>query len=79
MIYYESIGTKVVAKTITREKFAKIFDMRYKKSEHKGIRFEDAHCTICPYNEDINGTIVPLVEASHDDLWDEYDIACREI
>ena len=45
MIYYESIGTKVVAKTITREKFAKIFDMRYKKSEHKGIRFEDAHCT----------------------------------
>ena len=34
MIYYESIGTKVVGKTITREKFAKIFDMRYKKSEH---------------------------------------------
>lgn len=31
MVYYESIGTEVVAKTITREKFAKIFDMRYKK------------------------------------------------
>lgn len=79
MIYYESIGTKVVAKTITREKFAKIFDIRYKKSDYNGIRFEDAYCTICPYNEDINGAIVPLVEASHDALWDEYDTNCREI
>lgn len=35
MIYYESIGTKVVGKTITREKFAKIFDMRYKNLNTK--------------------------------------------
>ncbi|AIZ02479.1 hypothetical protein AVV67_gp135 [Escherichia phage vB_EcoM_VR25] len=78
MIYYESIGTEVVAKTITREKFKKIFDIAYKKSDYN-VRFEDAFCTICPYNEDINGVIAPIVCNSHEALWDEYDSARWDI
>lgn len=79
MIYYESIGTEVVAKPISREKFKKLFEISYKKSENNGIRFEDAFCTICPYNEDVNGTIVPIVCDSHEALWDEYDSARWDI
>lgn len=74
MMYYSS-GE---AKKISREKFKKIFGISYKKSENSGISFEDAHCSIDPYNEDIYGTITPIVCQSKDSLDDEINLAYWE-
>ena len=76
MLYYKPITEESVK--ISREKFKKIFGISYKKSDY-GIRFEDAHCINCPYNEDLYGQIVPIVARTSDAMWDEYRNSNDEI
>lgn len=63
---------------ISRKKFKQIFGISYKKSDY-GVRFEDAHCGIDPYNEDICGTTDPLVCSSLEDYIETHNTYCYEI
>ncbi|BAQ23088.1 conserved hypothetical protein [Edwardsiella phage PEi26] len=63
---------------ITRKRFEEIFNIKYKKSDYN-IRFEDAHCGIDPYDEDVNGCIVPLVRGSAEEYIHTHNVYCQEI
>lgn len=77
MIYYHVADSE--GKSISRATFKKIFGCSYRKNENSGIRFEDAHCGIDPYDEDINGVINPLVCDSYDNYIEAHNTSCQEI